>query len=121
MTEIPSIIEDLVRRGIPVTLHLEEGVIGYRLSGFYKSNSVILFRNHCQEESFYLKDRYNTHVISGLSDLVYHHAHWWESSKDRADAWSQPEELWIPLLLEHGYIEQIPPDTRVRYQPRTVR
>ena len=115
-TGLPQLIEDLILRNIPVTIKMENGVIGYHLEGFYKCGGVRIMLAPLGEYS--VTERYKTEKISSLSDLVYIHARWWESSKDRWEGWQQPDELWIPLLLEFGYIvaEEVP--AKIVYKQR---
>ena len=114
-TGLPQLIEDLVLRNIPVVIRMEDGVIGYHLEGFYKSGGVRLRRD---PEGYVVADRYKNELIHDLCDLVAIHMRWWESSKDRWEGWQQPDELWIPLLLEFGYIvaEEVP--AKVIYKQR---
>ena len=114
-TGLPQLIEDLVLRNIPVIIKMEDGVIGYYLEGFYKSGGVRLRRD---PEGYVFTDRYTTKLIEGIEDLSYEHLRWWDASKERYEGWQQPEELWIPLLLEFNCIvaEEVP--AKIVYKQR---
>ena len=121
--KLPTLIVTLLRYKIPVTIAIEDGVIVYKLEGFYKSGGVTIIPQELteEEETFRIRDRYKEQEAYNICDLVYLNASWWESSRDRNECWEQPDPLWASLLLSHGYIEEVPPGPVVtQYRPKKV-
>lgn len=122
-TKVPPFILELIINNIPVSLRVESNILVYEIGGFYKSGTVSIWRKFCalETEEYIAKDRYKEQSFSTFEDLVYLNASWWESSKDRHDGWEQPDPRWAPLLLKHGYIEEVPAEPIVtKYRPRRV-
>lgn len=96
----------LLKNNIPIELSFDKEAeeLGYVVSGFYKSGTVILIPN---EHSVLVKARYNEQTtIDTLGQLVGINNLWWERSKGRYEGWSNPDSMWISLLKEFGYIKE---------------
>ena len=115
MTEyrLPNLIVKLVECKIPVIIEIKDGELSYKVEGFYKSDTVSL---HPKDGYFLCVDRYNEEKIVALEDLVGINYRWWLSSKDNFSGWIQPDPIWVSLLKEFRYIEEVP--ATVRYKPR---
>lgn len=111
-----SVIYDLVRRDIPVSLRMHEGRLAYGVGGFYKSGEVLLvpgdghFVAHCRYD--------NRTEIENMLDLAYLNLSWWESSRDRSAMWMDPDAMWAPVLLEYGLVEA---KTQTKYEVKRKR
>ena len=87
---------------------LETGELAYELTGFYKSSGIKLYED---SNFIYALARYNE--VTTLSEenpfesLIYLNYTWWKNSKNRGGEWSNPEEKWLPYMLEYGWIKEV--------------
>jgi len=114
MTPHEDLLRALLNHKIPVALELDEhGKFCYRVSGFYKSDSVLL---HPYPEDFRFLfraiDRYGKKTdIASQSDLVELNYAWLTKREG-----FEPDSRWLPLLLEAGLLQK-----QVNYTPVTRR
>lgn len=95
-----KLIEDIVKRGIPVKISYdsEHDNIIYSLDGFYKSGTVILYKTSTGKRECVA--RYNeTNIIENFDDLVYLNYDWWIRSRDRSEGWQTPHDYWKHHLI----------------------
>lgn len=107
--QLHPILRELVEKGVPLTFTKDCIIV----PGFYKSGDVKLWfqedARHPESDSepvLYARDRYGKETpISQLDDIVELNFYWWTTSKERAPGWSNPDPRWVPLLVEHGFVE----------------
>lgn len=114
------IISWLLKNHIRVEL-VEEG---FRVYGFYKSDSLLLIPasdipEKKQDKSWpflYLAvDRYgDEEEIRETSDLLSLNLKWWDITCERMDGYISPDTKWKPLLVEAGMLE-VETETKVKY------
>lgn len=112
------ILKGLVEAGIRVQLDTE----GYRVFGFYKSDSILLIPNAEYDSGlpvYVSKDRYGGQdSIRTLKDMVFLNSIWLQRTSERDGGGVYPNSEWEPLLLEHGYLKkEIQKVTRYTFGP----
>lgn len=109
-----NIIKELLDKGFRLELFKDvQGELCHQLPGFYKSSGVVL---RDIENGVMAFSRYNQmDEIYEFRDLVYLNHRWWQSSKEKYDGWVNPEEDWLPYLIEEGLVKKIE-EKLVRYE-----
>jgi len=87
---------------------LENGELGYHLSGFYKSGHVIL---HEDNNFIYALARYDEITIlnddeTPFDSLVMLNYDWWKRSKGKYEGWANPDPLWLPYFIDKGLVKE---------------
>jgi hypothetical protein len=110
MNRLEKLIRELLEKGFifnGVSL-LETGELAYELTGFYKSSGIKLY-----EDSTYIYALARYGEITILNDgenpfdaLVYLNYEWWNKSKNKFEGWVNPEEKWLPFLIEKEFFNQ---------------
>lgn len=102
---IEEIIKELLENNISVELELYGNKIAYKVSGFYKSDTVLLVP---EEESITCIARYaEEDNVYNIEDLLYINKKWWERSKDRYAGWINPDSNWVNLYIKYGILKKV--------------
>lgn len=92
---LDKIIEECTNRNIKVYIERKDDGIAYRVMGFSKSGSALLY---IEDEVLICETRYGQkdHIIN-FNDLALVAIHWYENYKDR-EPFNYPEEEWEPVF-----------------------
>lgn len=123
---------ELVQTLLDANLSLGLTKEGFTVDGFYKSGTVTLVpmdqtpeyrdvpysfkqgrarvrdvrKEQVEKPLFVAHSRYDGRDdVNSLSDLVSLNHLWWMRSKERFGGWSEPEEPWLSLMAEAGYVK----------------
>ncbi len=105
---LPSLILELVKHGIEITLKLEQEELRYYIEGFYKEDGSTYLTNY-DKESFYVSGRYakNYKFIESLRELVIINYQKWLDYRNKYEGWSQPAANWIKLFQNFDLVEKV--------------
>lgn len=104
-----AILQELVDREIPVQITSK----GYRVSGFYKSDTVLLVPVEGERDPedtwsprYIAHSRYGkTHPIADFRELLWLNASMWETYS-RNNGGCSPDTHWEAALVEAGILEK---------------
>lgn len=110
MNKLINLVRELLEKGFSINevSILENGELGYHLSGFYKSGHVIL---HEDTNFIYALARYNEVTLlndyeNPFDSLVMLNYNWWQKSKDRYEGWVNPDPKWLPYFIQKGLVKE---------------
>lgn len=97
---LDRIVEECVNRSIKVSVASRGGEVAYRVVGFSKSGSALLY---IEDGYLICETRYSQkdHILS-FKDLATVAIHWYENYKDR-EPFESPEDEWKPVFKEFFY------------------
>jgi len=100
---LDKIIEECTNRNIKVSIERKDDEIAYRVMGFSKSGSALLY---VEDETLICETRYGQkdHIMT-FKDLSTVAMHWYENYKDR-EPFKYPEEEWEPVFKTFFHMNQ---------------
>jgi len=102
-----DIIKKILENGFSLEMGLNKthNRIEYELGGFYKSDKVTLYEN--DHGTLTAIARYNEiTIIDNFYNLVSLNYTWWITSRDRFEGWKVPDSMWLPFLIEEGFVKE---------------
>lgn len=99
MSSIEKVITILVDKEFDV----RRTKVGYKVGGFYKSDFMTIYSHASDELTFSAVDRYScVSELRDFDDLVRLNHQWWIRSRNRSDAWSEPDLRWGKEFIRLG-------------------
>lgn len=102
-----ELIKKILEKGFTLEMgfNVEKNRIEYALDGFYKSGNITLYEN--DHGTLTAIARYNEiTIIDNFYNLVSLNYMWWINSRDRFEGWKEPDSMWLPLLIEEGFVKE---------------
>lgn len=106
---IETLVDELLRREVEFELQMGKNDGGEPVrvyvfkDGFYKSGGCAFLWQPDKDGSIYLRSRYDRQVeIFSVQDVAFESYYWFDVSKGRFDAWSEPDQTWEKIYEEFG-------------------
>lgn len=110
---LPKLIEELLEKNIPVTLHK----YGYKIGGFYANLSEesdvegnLLLQDSEEKDVFIAIDnKGKKHLVSSFKDILELNSYIWKLSiKQDKFKYKKVDPKWFTYLYESGLLEVVP-------------